>query len=30
LCIVMHVIIDIVTAAFTLAVGLICKPPEGY
>ena len=30
LCIVMHVIIDIVTAAFTLAFGLICKPPEGY
>ena len=30
LCIVMHVIIGIVTAAFTLIFGLMCKPPEGY
>ena len=30
LCIVMYVIIGIVTVAFTLIFGLICKPPEGY
>jgi len=29
-CIVIHVIISIVTAAFTLVFGLMCRPSEGY